>query len=339
MRQNYKIEPNLKYFKKLTTDIGILQHGNLDKPDPDHGYSIDDCARALICSYQLFENFNDHSVLPLANIYLNYLIKSKIKGGNFHNFLDKNDIFLDEVGSETSTARAIWALGYITSRPDIDIAMTNKAINILKNLPPISKLEHIRSKSYALIGYYYLKDKNKVDFLAQKIVESYNQQKKEDWFQEYFEYANGILPFSLFLAYLLTKNKQYLNVAEKSFLYLDRLTRNKHFACPISHWGYPIGSKVKEVYDQQAIEATDMVMAAKTGFLATRNKFYAESASDWFGWFHGNNIHKIDLINNETGACFDGITKTGVNENKGAESIICYLLAYNVMASQGVLTN
>lgn len=337
MLPNFSFSPNLSYFKKLTTKIGILQHSKLDQPDPAHGYSIDDSARALIVAYHIFETYKDKSVLPLTDIYLSYLISSKIKGGYFHNFADKNDIFTDKVGSETSTGRAIWALGYIASRPDINKEAAASAKKILLDLPATSRLTYIRSKAYALIGCYYLKDVSKVNFLAQSLVETFNRCKKENWFEDHLEYANAILPFSLFLAYLLTKNKTYLDVAEKSFIFLDKTTRSAQYCCPISHVGWTIGSKKIEIYDQQAIEATDMVLAARTGFLATGNTFYKKSAEEWFVWFHGNNIHKVSLIDETTGACFDSITKNGVNENNGAESVLCYLLAYLAMANDNVL--
>lgn len=332
MSTNFKVPPNLLYFKKLTTKIGILQHGKLDKPDPTYGYSIDDNARALVVAYQIFEKHKDRSTLLLAEIYFDYLIRSKIKGGYFHNFADKNDKFLDEVGSETSTGRTIWALGYLASRKNINQEFAQKAKEILLDLPPVSDLNHIRSKAYSLIGYYYLKDKEKVKFLADNLIESYSQHNKKNWFEDHFEYANGILPLALFLAYLLTKKSDYLKIAEKSYLFLDNTTRKPDHACPISHAGWKIGSKNFETYDQQAIEATDMVLASLAGFLSTNNSFYKKSADDWFDWFTGNNIGKLNLINQKTGSCFDGITARGVNENNGAESVLCYLLAYNAMA-------
>lgn len=337
MLQNFSLPPNLFYFKKLTTKIGMLQHGKLDQPDPAHGYSIDDNARALIVSYQFFETYRDKSVLPLTDIYLKYLVTCKIKGGYFHNFADKNDVFTDEVGSETSTGRAIWALGYVASRPNINKEAAATSKRMLLDLPATSRLTYIRSKAYALIGRYYLKDVTKVNFLAQSLVESFNRQEKENWFEDHLEYANAILPFSLFLAYLLTKNNTYLEVAEKSFSFLDKMTRSAQYCCPISHVGWTIGSKKIEMYDQQTIEATDMVLAAQAGFLATGNAFYKNSAKEWFAWFHGNNIHKASLIDEATGASFDGITKNGVNENQGAESVLCYLLAYLAMANPDAL--
>jgi len=337
MSPNFNVSPNLQYFKKLTTKIGMFQHGNLNKPDPKHGYSIDDNARALIVAYQIFENFNDNYILQLSRIYLGYLTRSKIKGGYFHNFADKNNVYLDDVGSETSTGRAIWALGYVASREGVNHEQAVLAKRTLQDLPSTSLLFHIRSKAYALIGYYYIKDKARVNLLARSLVESFNRYKNEDWFEDNFEYANGILSFALFLAYNLTKNKNYLKTAEKSYIFLDKMTRKPNFVCPIGHNGHKIGSKRVETYDQQAIEAADMVLAAKAGFLATGNTFYNKSAYDWFAWFLGNNVKKISLLNGATGACFDGITPTGLNKNNGAESVLCYLLAYNAMSSDKVL--
>jgi hypothetical protein len=49
---------------------------------------------------------------------------------------------------------------------------------------------------------------------------------------------------------------------------------------------------------------------------------------DWFSWFFGKNLGHRVMYNKKTGGCYDGLTKTGINKNQGAESTICYLLAH-----------
>ena len=45
-----------------------------------------------------------------------------------------------------------------------------------------------------------------------------------------------------------------------------------------------------------------------------------------FGWFLGENDLQTTLIDPETGRCSDGLHPDRPNENKGAESVLSYLL-------------
>ncbi|MCX6808674.1 MAG: hypothetical protein NTW50_03330 [Candidatus Berkelbacteria bacterium] len=329
--------PDLSHLKGLTTEIGLIQHCKLGIPDLSFGYSIDDCARALIAIYQYLEIYQDQSVLPLAKIYLNYIKKAKIKGGYFHNFADQNGIFIDQIGSETSTARTIWALGYIVNREDISKQNASVAREMLLDLPPIENLKYIRSKAYALIGFCFLKDYEKVKKMADAISESYEENKATNWFENNLSYANAILPYSLFLAFDLLKDGRCLKIATESLLFLDKTMRIDSIPSPIGHTGWDFGSNDKPVYDQQVIEATDMILAATAGSLASSEIRDGQIVRDWFGWFTGFNINKVSLLDETNGACFDSLTKEGRNLNQGAESMVCYLLAHLAISDSGVV--
>jgi hypothetical protein len=45
-----------------------------------------------------------------------------------------------------------------------------------------------------------------------------------------------------------------------------------------------------------------------------------------FGWFLGENDLQTPLIDPDTGSCSDGLHPDRPNENKGAESVLSYLL-------------
>jgi hypothetical protein len=46
-----------------------------------------------------------------------------------------------------------------------------------------------------------------------------------------------------------------------------------------------------------------------------------------FGWFLGENDLQTTLIDLDTGSCSDGLHPDRPNENKGAESVLSYLLS------------
>lgn len=322
-----KSADRLTHLKKMTTKIGIIQHSKSGIPDLSFGYSIDDSARALIAVYQYFETHKDDSVLSLSTIYLNYIKRAKIKNGYFHNFSDKNGTFTDDIGSETSSARAIWALGYIVNRSRISKSNARLAREILNDLSPIEGLEHLRSKAYALVGYYYLGDVAKVKYLADNLLNEYEKNKEDHWFEGTLTYGNAMMPFSLYLAYSLLNDEKYLKVANESLSFLDNVMRVKGTPSPIGHVGWDFDRSDKPIFDQQVIEVTDMILAATVARNLTGKKKFDKITQEWLSWFYGNNINNENLIDPTTGGCFDALTPTGKNINQGAESIVCYLLA------------
>ena len=70
-----------------------------------------------------------------------------------------------------------------------------------------------------------------------------------------------------------------------------------------------------------------MTEAAMSAFRATNNRYYKEKAEIIFSWFLGRNVWNLPVYDSETGSCYDGITENGLNLNKGAEAVICYLSA------------
>jgi hypothetical protein len=45
-----------------------------------------------------------------------------------------------------------------------------------------------------------------------------------------------------------------------------------------------------------------------------------------FCWFLGDNDLQTPLVDHDTGSCCDGLHADRANENKGAESVVSYLL-------------
>ena len=79
--------------------------------------------------------------------------------------------------------------------------------------------------------------------------------------------------------------------------------------------------------DQQPIDAVAMVRAYQAAYSATGNATYLTRMRKAFDWFLGVNDSGESLYNFRTGGCADGLTRTGVNLNQGAESTLCFLLA------------
>jgi len=328
---NLNDRPPLTHLKRLTTKDGIIQHADLEVPDPSFGYSIDDNARALIVCLWHYRQYQDPSILQLAEIYFNYLKKVEKEGGSFHNFLSFSEKVLDAEGSEDSIGRAFWALSETYAiHPDEDIR--EQALDILKRTNINRHQDHIylRTKAYILLGLVALNKKDQIKTWADQIVDGYEKTRSDDWewFEDHLCYANGALPHALATAYENTGEEKYLEIAKKTFDWLEKTSRIYDHPAPIGQNGWYYRGREKALYDQQPLDAADMVLTANKLFEITKEEKYQKISEDWMNWYLGYNIQDKPLINEQTKGVYDALTPGGVNANQGAESIVTFLMAF-----------
>ncbi|MDO8512942.1 MAG: hypothetical protein Q7S37_00345 [bacterium] len=332
---NLREAPSLKHLQALTTRKGLYQHCRFNEPDKKFGYSIDDNARAILVAYQYYERFRNPEVLDMAQIYLNYISRAQTPSGFFHNFASSSGKFIDVLGSQDSQGRTIWALGYIISRQNVNPELAKKALKILGNFRfDLRMARHDRTKAFALLGYCYIGDREKVKRIADKLVEKFKSQETNswNWFEDYLTYSNAILPYSLLMAFELSGIETYKKVALKSLKFLHQKCIVKGIPAPIGQDGWYRKGKKKAIYDQQVVDVADMILAHTKAFELTGEQVYLHWAQMWWSWFGGNNLNDMSLIDPETHGCYDGLTHNGINLNQGAESIVCYLLSYLAMS-------
>ena len=329
--EDFLNRPPLTHLKRLTTEIGIIQHADGEVPDPSFGYSIDDNARAIIVCLWFYKIFNDPSLLRLFDIYFSYIKKVRIEYGTFHNFLSFTEQILDAEGSQDSIARAIWSLG-VTVALHPDEKIRDEALEIVKGTK-VDKhhLEkNIRTKAYILLGLADAFKNGEILSWADDLEQAYKENKTDDWFwfEDSLRYANGILPYAMVKAFKKTRKRKYLNIAKESFDWLDENSRKNGVLVPIGQNGWYFKGQVKALYDQQPLEAADMVIAACGLYEITKDKAYLNKAIEWMGWYYGNNLQKLHIFNTQTKGVNDALVSKGLNTNQGAESIVTFLMAY-----------
>jgi uncharacterized protein YyaL (SSP411 family) len=165
--------------------------------------------------------------------------------------------------------------------------------------------------------------------MADGLVALYNSNRTSswDWFENILTYDKGRLVQALLSAYRSLGEQAYFDVAEASLQFLGRIeTIDGNFA-PIGNRGWYVKGGTRALYDQQPIEPGAMIEAATIAYKLNRSKLYEEILRQALGWFFGLNTKSVKLYDESTGACYDGITPKGLNENQGAESTLAFLLA------------
>jgi uncharacterized protein YyaL (SSP411 family) len=155
-----------------------------------------------------------------------------------------------------------------------------------------------------------------------------------DWVLPELTYANAALPEALFRGHQLLGDEQYLTTAERAMDFLVEKTSIRDTLAVVGNreWLQPDGNATPARYDQQPIEAGLLVEACWAGYESTGEAKYLRYAQQALEWFFGRNLAGLSLYDPETGGCFDALMEGGVNQNRGAESTVCLLLARLVMA-------
>ena len=100
----------------------------------------------------------------------------------------------------------------------------------------------------------------------------------------------------------------------------------KHYS-PIGESGWYARNKTRAFYDQQPEDAAAMTESKIIAFKATASEKHLKDAFRAFSWFLGKNHLGQMVYNEHTGGCYDGVGKTAMNINQGAESTLAYLMA------------
>jgi len=333
----------LKKLRSLTSDIGVYQHGKLNKPNPEFGYALEDQARALM----VVSEFKDEK---LQKIYLNFIHSAQRQDGllyhfyfynNSKNFTDGKGLFKNEEYDKKSNVKEAYGLT-LWSLLAADINKDNDIKKIIKNLIKDSySWTSPRAISSALLGLINLDYEHSLENRLKEILHSHyfdTYSHDWEWFEDYLAYANAIIPWALWEIYLKRKCKKSFEIAKKTTDFLITNCQENNIPSPIGCNGWYIRGKNKALFDQQPIDAGYMVCCLEKAYYATKDIFYFTWAEKWYNWFWGNNIKNTSLVD-ENFACYDGLNKEGLNLNQGAESNICFLMAYLAAWRLGIVND
>ena len=329
---------SLVHINRLTDDTGIIQHAKYGIPNLKEGYCLDDNARALLMVLMAFRQMKDDRALELSPVYLSYIHYMQNPDGTFRNFMSFNRNFLDEVGSEDSFGRTIWALGYLLGNAPNDAYFQAGSVVFFNAAPNFEKLKSIRGIANAMIGIcYYLKTNPSDDSMTErlrnmafKLITHYQENESPDWkwFESLLAYDNGILPLALLHAAGILNDDRVTEVAFASMDFLTSHTMKDDYLSIIGNEKWYKKEGERSVFAQQPIDAMAMVLMYHQAYHFTKDKEYIKKLYTSFLWFLGENDLRMSLYDFETKGCCDGFESYGVNRNQGAESSLAYLISH-----------
>jgi hypothetical protein len=256
--------------------------------------------------------------------------------GRLHNYMDFSHRIADEAKTGDHLGRAIWATGAVLDS-DAPAGLKSSARQIFdRALPWARRSDSIRTKAYATLGVCERlsaepDDRNlqsNAKLLADSLADSYDKNRAEEWewFEQVLTYDNPRLSQALLAAYSALGKPPYREIAESTLRFLMNVESVDGRFAPIGSRGWYQRGGTKAPYDQQPIEPGAMVETATLAVQTTGSDAYERGLRAALGWFFGMNSKSVNLYDDATGACYDGITQEGLNQNQGAESTVALLL-------------
>ncbi len=334
----------LTAIKRMTDATGMLQHGVFSIADRNHGYCIDDNARALLLAVRRGRDEPDGEMAQLAMIYAAFIQHGWNSDKRaFRNFMGFDRRWLETVGSEDSNGRTLWALGVTASHAPWPALRDWARALFERAVLNLGAFTFPRAKAFAALGGHALLASRPDDHLARRLVDQagthllaiYAKARREDWnwFEPVLAYDNARLSESLLRAGEVLENEEMVATGLATLDWLVKCqTGPRGSFRPVGSNGFGRAYAAPLAYDQQPLEAAATIDAAAAAFAATGDVRWRGVARDAFGWFFGDNDRGIPLAEPVEGGCYDGLMAIGVNRNQGAESILALHLAAAAMA-------
>jgi hypothetical protein len=255
----------------------------------------------------------------------------------FRNFMGFNRQWLEPAGSEDSHGRTLWALG-ACARQRTDPVRAHWAADLFREaLKSVASFTSPRAWAFTLLGLdHYCSacpDDDSADLmrgvLARRLEIRLLSSESPDWvwFEDRLTYDNARLCEALIRTGAATGERHLTDAGVRSLRWLIAMQKapKGHFR-PIGSHGFMLSRCPPQAFDQQPLEACATIAACVAAHEIDPATPWQAEARRAFAWFLGENDLAVALVDIATGGCRDGLHPDRANENRGAESVLSYLL-------------
>lgn len=320
------------YLSHLSDDVGLFEHAELTRPRTEHGYCVDDVARGLVVAGR--EPARPAELDHLAEVYLAFVVDAVTPSGAVHNRRVYGGGWTDAPSFDDCWGRALWGLGTAVARlPEL----ADRALHAFETAAR-GRSRSPRAMAFAAMGA--------AEVLAQDAGHAPSRTLLTDaayrvdtatmsnlrasggrwlWPEDRLAYANAVFPETLLAAGVLAPDDELLGrgLTQLEWLVTREIADDGHLSVvPTSGWAE---GEPQPAFDQQPLEVAALADAGARAGDATGDPYWDDLVLSCEAWFLGANDSGAVLIDEETGGGYDGLTHTGRNQNRGAESTLALL--------------
>ncbi len=309
----------------LTDAVGVFEHAEGVVPRTEHGYCVDDVARALVVTAR--EPDPAPEVEALHRIYLEFVAAAQHRSGRFHNRRTAQGVWADAPSLGDWWGRALWGLGTAAARSPVgaDEALRRFAVSADHRAP------WSRAMCFAALGAAEVltvdpghRSARALLRDAARFVEPTVPDGTWPWPEPRLRYANAVIPEVLVAAGTLLDVPRWTDQGLGLLGWLlDVETRDGHLSVvPVGGWA---AGEPRPGFDQQPIEVAAMADACARAGAVSGESRWSDGLIRCADWFDGDNDARTPMSDPLTGGGFDGLEPFGRNENQGAESTLALL--------------
>jgi hypothetical protein len=318
--------PSYRHLARLSTGIGVFEHALEDAPRLEHGYCVDDVARALTVVVR--EPDQTPELASLAEIYLGFLESAVTPDGSVHNRMDAGGVWIDEPTIGDWWGRAVGALGFAATHAALPFHRTRAMYAFLR--AATRRSPDVRASSFAALGAADVlsvgPDADGARALLGAALEVIPTLATAGWAwpEARLRYANATLCEALIAGGAALGRQDLVDRGLHLLAFLLRLETGAAGLSLTGSAGRGPGES-GPLWDQQAIEAAALADACARAFAETLDPIWRDGVAAAWAWFLGANDSGIPMYDPVTGAGYDGLEPDGRNGNRGAESTLAAL--------------
>jgi hypothetical protein len=321
--------PSFRHLAALSDHNGIFEHALFDAPRRDHGYCVDDVARALIVVVR--EPRPTPALKRLADIYLRFLEAAIDESGLSHNRMAADGTWSDAATMGDWWGRSIWALG-VTVNSGVNASMRKRALGAF-HLATRQRAWQLRTMTFAALGAAEVAAAHPHDGSARRLLLDIaiavptTRDAGWPWPESRLGYGNASIPEALIASGNALGDPATTQHGLELLAFLLAIETTDGRLSVTGSDGRRRG-QASPLFDQQPIEVAAIADACARAHDVTGDASWLVHIALAWNWFRGDNDSGIPMFDIETGAGFDGLEEHGRNENRGAESTLAALSTY-----------
>jgi hypothetical protein len=343
------------HLEAMTGPMGIWQHAAGTRPNPAFGVCTDDVSRALLVDLRHATVLGWPAVATSAWRSLRFLGEAfDPTWRRFRNFRGSDGGWSRADPGEDTQGRAVLALAHALSARE-DPAFAAAARDLLAiALAGVRRLRAVRAvASTGLACVTALDTLEPSDPLradAERVLGLMHgllrwafatpmgprRDHAWPWAEPVLTYENALVPRALIIVGRHSGDRRVVlqGLETLDWLIAIQTTADGLFS-PIGNDGWWPRDGRRARFDQQPTEAAALILACDAALDETGEKGYGVAARAAYGWFLGANEPGLPLAEPITGGCRDGLGRSSVNGNQGAESTLAWLMSLEVIRAMG----
>jgi hypothetical protein len=320
------------HLERLSTPLGLYEHALGTTARIEHGFCVDDVARALVVTSR--EPAASTEVRGLSDTYLAFLLAAQHDDGLMHNRRDADGAWTDTATSDDHWGRALWALGTAAAHLADPVQAARARHGAARAMRARSRWP--RAMAYAAVGAGQLLHANPDDGAAvqlladaRRVLGRVRAETSWPWPETRLTYANAVLPEAMIVIgdHLDDTDLRAGGLSLLRWL-VDEQTVDGRLSLVPS--GGRSRADSRPGYAQQPIEAAVLAEACRTAYEATSDDRWTTVIAQCVAWFEGANDGAVVMCDASSGGGYDGLEAHGASQNQGAESTLAWLSTLQV---------